>query len=40
MWAAVRPPRLVTALVAGETANGDKRGKQACAVYVVRSKGG
>jgi uncharacterized Ntn-hydrolase superfamily protein len=32
--------RLVTALAAGETAGGDKRGKQASAVYVVRPKGG
>lgn len=32
--------RLVTALAAGEKAGGDKRGKQASAVYVVRSKGG
>jgi uncharacterized Ntn-hydrolase superfamily protein len=32
--------RLVTALTAGEKAGGDKRGKQASAVYVVRPKGG
>lgn len=32
--------RLVTALAAGEKAGGDKRGKQASAVYVVRPKGG
>lgn len=32
--------RLVMALAAGETAGGDKRGKQASAVYVVRPKGG
>lgn len=32
--------RLVTALAAGEKAGGDNRGKQASAVYVVRSKGG
>jgi uncharacterized Ntn-hydrolase superfamily protein len=32
--------RLVTALAAGETAGGDKRGRQASAVYVVRPKGG
>ncbi|NJO34721.1 MAG: DUF1028 domain-containing protein, partial [Rhodospirillales bacterium] len=32
--------RLVTALAAGEKAGGDKRGKQASALYVVRSKGG
>jgi uncharacterized Ntn-hydrolase superfamily protein len=32
--------RLVTALAAGEKAGGDKRGKQASAVYVVRAKGG
>jgi uncharacterized Ntn-hydrolase superfamily protein len=32
--------RLVTALAAGEKAGGDKRGRQASAVYVVRPKGG
>lgn len=32
--------RLVTALAAGDKAGGDKRGKQASAVYVVRPKGG
>jgi uncharacterized Ntn-hydrolase superfamily protein len=32
--------RLVAALVAGEAAGGDRRGKQASAVYVVRPKGG
>lgn len=32
--------RLVTALTAGENAGGDRRGKQASAVYVVRPKGG
>jgi uncharacterized Ntn-hydrolase superfamily protein len=32
--------RLVTALAAGEKAGGDKRGKQASAIYVVRPKGG
>ena len=32
--------RLVSALAAGESAGGDRRGKQASAVYVVRSKGG
>ncbi|WP_119302825.1 DUF1028 domain-containing protein [Dongia deserti] len=32
--------RLVTALAAGEKAGGDKRGKQASALYVVRPKGG
>lgn len=32
--------RLVTSLAAGEKAGGDKRGKQASAVYVVRAKGG
>ncbi len=32
--------RLVTALAAGEKAGGDKRGKQASAVYVVRPNGG
>src|SRR5262245_41720321 len=32
--------RLVTALAAGEKAGGDKRGKQASAVYVARPKGG
>jgi len=32
--------RLVIALAAGETAGGDRRGKQASAVYVVRPKGG
>jgi uncharacterized Ntn-hydrolase superfamily protein len=32
--------RLVTALAAGERAGGDKRGRQASAVYVVRPKGG
>jgi uncharacterized Ntn-hydrolase superfamily protein len=32
--------RLVNALAAGDSAGGDRRGKQASAVYVVRSKGG
>ena len=32
--------RLVTALAAGEKAGGDRRGKQASALYVVRPKGG
>lgn len=32
--------RLVTALAAGDKAGGDKRGRQASAVYVVRPKGG
>jgi uncharacterized Ntn-hydrolase superfamily protein len=32
--------RLVTALTAGEKAGGDKRGKQASALYIVRPKGG
>jgi uncharacterized Ntn-hydrolase superfamily protein len=32
--------RLVAALAAGDKAGGDKRGKQASAVYVVRPKGG
>ncbi|HKP25131.1 MAG TPA: DUF1028 domain-containing protein [Dongiaceae bacterium] len=32
--------RLVTALAAGDKAGGDKRGKQASAVYVARPKGG
>ena len=32
--------RLVTALAAGEKAGGDRRGKQASAVYVVRPEGG
>ncbi len=32
--------RLVGALAAGESAGGDRRGKQASAVYVVRPKGG
>jgi uncharacterized Ntn-hydrolase superfamily protein len=32
--------RLVTALAAGEKAGGDKRGRQASAVYVVRPNGG
>jgi uncharacterized Ntn-hydrolase superfamily protein len=32
--------RLVSALAAGEKAGGDKRGRQASAVYVVRPKGG
>ena len=32
--------RLLTALAAGEKAGGDKRGKQASALYVVRPKGG
>ena len=32
--------RLLTALAAGEQAGGDKRGKQASALYVVRPKGG
>jgi uncharacterized Ntn-hydrolase superfamily protein len=32
--------RLVTALAAGEKAGGDKRGKQASALYVVRPKSG
>src|SRR5688572_4819844 len=32
--------RLVAALAAGEKAGGDKRGKQASAVYVVRPRGG
>ncbi|HAV64437.1 MAG TPA: fimbrial assembly protein FimA [Verrucomicrobiales bacterium] len=32
--------RLVAALAAGERAGGDKRGKQASALYVVRPKGG
>jgi uncharacterized Ntn-hydrolase superfamily protein len=32
--------RLVTALAAGEEAGGDRRGKQASALYVVRPKGG
>jgi uncharacterized Ntn-hydrolase superfamily protein len=34
------PSRLVTALAAGEKAGGDKRGRQASALYVVRPKGG
>ncbi len=32
--------RLVTALAAGEAAGGDRRGRQASALYVVRAKGG
>jgi uncharacterized Ntn-hydrolase superfamily protein len=32
--------RLVSALAAGDSAGGDRRGKQASAIYVVRSKGG
>ncbi len=32
--------RLVAALAAGDKAGGDKRGKQASAIYVVRPKGG
>ena len=32
--------RLVSALAAGESAGGDRRGRQASAVYVVRPKGG
>jgi len=32
--------RLLVALAAGEKAGGDKRGKQASALYVVRPKGG
>jgi uncharacterized Ntn-hydrolase superfamily protein len=32
--------RLVSALAAGEGAGGDRRGKQASALYVVRPKGG
>ncbi len=32
--------RLLSALAAGEAAGGDRRGKQASALYVVRSKGG
>ena len=32
--------RLVSALAAGDSAGGDRRGKQASAVYVVRPKGG
>ena len=32
--------RLLTALAAGESAGGDRRGKQASAIYVVRARGG
>jgi len=34
------PKRLHTALLAGDRAGGDKRGRQSAAIYVVKSKGG
>ena len=34
------PTRLHTALLAGDRAGGDKRGRQSAAIYVVKAKGG
>ncbi len=34
------PARLYAALLAGDRAGGDKRGRQSAAIYVVKPKGG